>query len=119
MKKITKRENFEKIIEVLEGAGRPELVEVIAHEIELLDKKKASGKMTKNQEANEVLKAQIVEILENSTTALTITEIMNINKDLGSNQKISALMTQLKNAGVVERVQEGKTARFTLAQEQE
>ena len=45
-KKITKRDNFEAIITVLEGAGRTDLVAVIAHEIELLDNKAAKAKAT-------------------------------------------------------------------------
>ena len=39
--KITKRESFKMIIEVLENNDRADLVEVMNHEIELLDKKKA------------------------------------------------------------------------------
>ena len=61
--KITKRDSFISIIEVLKGAERTDLVEVMEHEIELLDKKKASSKMTKTQVANEDIKALIIEEL--------------------------------------------------------
>lgn len=43
-KKITKRDNFNEIIEILEDAERQDLIDVIKHEIELLDKKAASAK---------------------------------------------------------------------------
>lgn len=121
MKKVTKKENFGAIVEVLEKAGRTDLVEVMQHEIDLLNKKSASGKMTKTQEANEVIKSKIVAKLTELAKAVTITELINADTEIaemtnGSNQKVSALMTQLKNAGTVERVQEGKTAKFKIAE---
>ena len=45
-KKVTKRENFEAIIAVLNDAGREDLAKVVAHEIELLDNKAAKAKAT-------------------------------------------------------------------------
>ena len=58
--KIKKRESFKMIIEVLENNDRADLVEVMNHEIELLDKKKASGKMTKTQTENVGIKEIIL-----------------------------------------------------------
>ena len=118
--KITKRDSFISIIEVLKGAERTDLVEVMEHEIELLDKKKASGNMTKTQVANEDIKALIVEELARLAKPVSITELISESaeekKKCGnSNQKVSALMTQLKNAGVVVRTTEGKKALFSVA----
>lgn len=45
-KKITKRENFVEIVNVLEDAGRTDLADVVKHEIELLDNKAAKAKAT-------------------------------------------------------------------------
>ena len=45
-KKITKRDNFNAIIEVLTDAGREDLAKVIEHEIELLDAKSSKAKAT-------------------------------------------------------------------------
>lgn len=122
MKKITKRENFGAIIGVLETAGRADLVEVMQHEIDLLDKKAKSGKMTKTQEANVAIKTKIVETLTALGKAVSITEMLGVSAELtemvgGSNQKASALVTQLKNEGVVIRHQEGKKATFTVAED--
>lgn len=118
--KSTKRDNFISIIEVLKGAERTDLVEVMEHEIELLDKKKASGKMTKTQVANEDIKALIVEELARLAKPVSITELISESAEVAekcgnSNQKVSALMTQLKNAGVVVRTTEGKKALFSVA----
>lgn len=118
--KITKRDSFISIIEVLKGAERTDLVEVMEHEIELLDKKKASGKMTKTQVANEDIKALIVEELARLAKPVSITELISESAEVAekcgnSNQKVSALMTQLKNAGVVVRTTEGKKALFSVA----
>ena len=118
--KITKRDSFISIIEVLKGAERTDLVEVMKHEIELLDKKKASGKMTKTQVANEDIKALIVEELTRLAKPVSITELISESAEIAekcgnSNQKVSALMTQLKNAGAVVRTTEGKKALFSVA----
>lgn len=118
--KSTKRDNFISIIEVLKSAERTDLVEVMEHEIELLDKKKASGKMTKTQVANEDIKALIVEELARLAKPVSITELISESAEVAekcgnSNQKVSALMTQLKNAGVVVRTTEGKKALFSVA----
>ena len=118
--KITKRDSFISIIEVLKGVERTDLVEVMEHEIELLDKKKASGKMTKTQVANEDIKALIVEELARLAKPVSITELISESAEVAekcgnSNQKVSALMTQLKNAGAVVRTTEGKKALFSVA----
>lgn len=118
--KTTKRDSFISIIEVLKGAERTDLVEVMKHEIELLDKKKASGRMTKTQVANEDIKALIVEELARLAKPVSITELISESAEVAekcgnSNQKVSALMTQLKNAGVVVRTTEGKKALFSVA----
>lgn len=121
--KITKRESFKMIIEVLENNDRQDLVEVMNHEIELLDKKKASGKMTKTQEENVGIKELILQALEKMGEPTTITDLLKNNVELydavaGSNQKTSALMTQLKNENKIIRTTNGKKAMFSIAEEE-
>lgn len=62
MTKITKRDNFNAIIAVLTEAGKDDLVAVMEHEIELLDKKSAnrSTKPTVRQDENAKIKDDIV-----------------------------------------------------------
>jgi len=124
MKKVTKKENFGKIIEVLVANGREDLVEVMQHEIELIDKKANSGKMTKTQEANEVIKELMIAEMTRIARPVSITELINASPELAekvgnSNQKVSALMTQLKNSGVVVRTQDKKTALFSINEDLE
>ena len=119
--KITKKDNFLSIIEVLTKEGRNDLVEVMNHEIELIDKKRASGKMTKTQEENESTKELIINELLRLAKPVSITELINESPEIaekcgGSNQKVSALMTQLKNTNQVVRTQEGKKALFSIAE---
>lgn len=121
--KITKRESFKMIIEVLENNDRADLVEVMNHEIELLDKKKTSGKMTKTQTENVGIKEMILQALATANEPVTITDLLKNNVDLydataGSNQKVSALMTQLKKENKVVRTTNGKKALFSIAEEE-
>ena len=118
--KVTKKDNFKAIIEVLAKNGREDLVSVIEHEIELIEKKASNAKMTKTQEANQDIKALIVKELARLARPVTITELIAESSEIaeitgGSNQKVSALMTQLKNSNQVVRTQEGKKAMFSIA----
>lgn len=113
-KKITKRFVLNHIIE---NYGKDTLVvDYARHELELLDKKANSKTPTKTQLENETLKEVIVEVLRNATQPLTITDITNANDKLVelSNQKISALLTQLINAKVVVRTSDKKKAFFSI-----
>jgi len=66
MTKITKRDNFNAIIAVLKDAGKDDLVAVMEHEIELLDKKaeSRSTKPTIRQAENAEIKTAIISSLE-------------------------------------------------------
>ena len=115
-KKITKREKFEMIAKIGEVASNPMLAEFVAHELELLAKKNASGekKPTAVQIANEGIKDVIYEVLVENGGLMTITEMQKANEELGelSNQRISALIRQLLADGKVERVEEKRKAYF-------
>ena len=119
MKKVTKRENFTAIRDILEGLGKTELVAVMEHELELLAKKNsADRKPTKAQEENSGIKDVILEILANEPDRLfTITEIQKASESLAelSNQKLSALVRQLKEDKKVERVEDKRKAYFKIA----
>lgn len=119
-KRVTKKENFEVIRGLLIEMGREDLAEVMAHEIELVSKKRAG--QTKAQKANEGLVEVVYDILANATEPMTATEILNVAKDNGvegiaSNQKVSALLKMLGNR-VVKEVK-GKKSTFRVATEDE
>ena len=86
------------------------------NELELLAKKNASDrKPTKVQQENEAIKAKILAVMD--TTPATVSEIMKRDEVLSalSNQKVSALMTQLANDGMVKKIEEKRKSFFTLA----
>ena len=119
MTKVTKRDNFKAIVAVLEAAGKADLVAVMNHELELLEKKNSykSTKPTKTQIANEGLKAQIVEILSAEPNRLfTAGEVLKAldNEEL-SGSKVTAMLTQLKNDGSVTRIEDKRKAYFQIA----
>ena len=112
-KKITKREMFAMMMEKYNFTEQERAF--IEHEIELLDKKKSGErKPTATQIANEGLKEIIMEVLNSTEEMLTVTDIIKSHADLAelSNQKVSSLMTQLKDAGKVEKVVEKRKAYF-------
>ena len=112
--KITKKEMFTMIkAQVKDNA---EMVAFIDHEIELLDKKASSKKATKTQEANVGIKSTILAVLEGGKS-MTVTEMQCASAELGelSNQKVSALVRQLVEAGEVVKTIDKKVSRFSLA----
>ena len=96
--KVTKRDNFKAIIEVLAGQGKDELVKVMEHEIELLDKKSNTpSKADKAKaEANEALKTAICELIKDTPmTASDIAQSLSTADNLIPNQKITAMLRQM------------------------
>ena len=118
--KTTKKQYFEMIM-AIEGVSE-DIKDFCRKEIAILEKKNANRKPSKNQTANEEIKAEILEFLEGSD-GNTCTEIKNgLSGDYSLN-KIVALMTQLSGGakpkdGVeypVVRFSEGKVVKFRLA----
>ena len=114
-KKITKREKFEMLKALSEVKVNPMLTEFIDHELELLAKKNASEKKpTAQQVANEGLKQTIIEVLTDNGGLMTVTDVQKSCEELSalSNQRVSALLRQLKDDGMVERVEDKRKAFF-------
>lgn len=120
-KKMTKKETINLLIDVLQGNQEVEdmqiFIDYLVNERNLLEKKSSKSSPSKTQLANEKIKDVIVEVLTESDTPLSITDIQKANEELGalSNQKISSLLTQLKNDNIVVRVEDKKKALFTIA----
>ena len=120
-KKMTKVQTINLLIDVLNGVQEVEdmqiFVDFLLHERELLEKKSSNSGQTKTQKENEVIKEKIVATLKELGRPVMITELQEANAELAnfSNQKISALLTQLVNSKVVNRVVDKKKAYFTLA----
>ena len=122
--KVTKRERFEQLMEIVKASdveNSAELVSFIEHEVELLAKKNSrSGKPTKTQVEKETIKAQIVSVLERIGKPMTVTQLLAESEFAGlSNQRVSALLTQLRKTGKVVRTVEKKVAFYSIADEVE
>lgn len=118
-KKITKRDNFNKLLTIREVTEDTQLVEFINHELELLDRKSASHSTAKtaNQKANEEIKTKIVDALVQLGKS-TISELQAGSEEMAeySNQKLSALLKQLVDSKQVVRTMEKKKAYFEVAE---
>lgn len=116
-KKITKREKFEMIAKIEAVAKNPMLVEFIEHELELLAKKSVSGsgKLTATQKENENVKSAILEEMSNEPNRLfSVSEMIKLFPACNelSLPKVTALVTQLAKADLVERIEEKRKAYF-------
>ena len=112
IKKPTKRDNFNTLLNIAEVKANPKLVDFINHEIESLDKKKTSDKKPTAQGIKNAILDNMVE-----GKMYTITEIIKTVPECAdlTNQRVSALMRQLIEAKVVVRVEDKRKAYFTLA----
>lgn len=96
-----------------------ELIDFAEHEIQLLNKKSTTEKKpTKTQEENEYFKDCMLDFMYDYDKPVSISDIIAGCEPIShlTNQRVSALMTQLKKSGQVERTEEKKKAVFTLSQ---
>lgn len=119
VKKVTKKEMFGRLINIVREANVEDVDTVVAflnHEIELVSKKRNG--QTKTQKANEGLVEIVYDAIVKADKAVSVTELFEIvkNDEIKSAQKVSALVKKLKDAGRVERVEEGKKAFFKVAE---
>ena len=94
-----------------------EMGEFVAHELELLSKKNSADKKpTAQQTANEAVKTAIVNGME-VNRLYTITELIKEIPECAemTNQRVSALVRQLVDAGLVKRTEDKRKAYFSLA----
>ena len=101
-KKITKRERFVEIAGILAEGGYDELVEVINHEVELLDKKAAKAKETaaKKSAANDALTETVKNALTDElATIADITAVVSANDETITKSKIQYRLNTLVKSG--------------------
>ena len=114
-KKMTKRDYFTQIMENYNLTEDER--NFIKHELELLAKKNsAEKKPTAVQVANENLKSAILDFMVKGQK-YTITDLMKSVPELAdlSNQRVSALVRQLKDSELVIRTEEKRKAYFEKA----
>lgn len=113
-KRITKKEYFKmlrKVVEVADVDNRDELVNFIDDQIELLNRKKGSVNTKKAAEIEATLE-KVYEALKEINHPATATEVAD--KIEVSNQKASAYLKKLKEAGKVERVLDKRVTYFKI-----
>ncbi|MBO5730590.1 MAG: hypothetical protein J6R67_05265 [Treponema sp.] len=119
-KKMTKKDYFA-ILRASYPATADNYDEVIAfidHEVDLLNRKNSADKKpTAQQVANEGIKTAILEGMT-PNRLYTITEIQKEIPECAemSNQKISALVRQLKEAGLVNKTEDKRKSYFSLVE---
>lgn len=116
-KKLTKRDHFNTLLSIEAVKSNETLVNFINHELELLAKKNSSEKKpTATQVANDGIKAAILEGME-ADRLYTITELIKEIPELAelTNQRVSALVRQLKDDEKIMRVEDKRKAYFRLA----
>ena len=114
-KKMTKAQMFKQILDTYPLTA--DEVKFIDHELELLNKKNsAEKKPTAQQTANEGIKTAIIEGME-PNRLYTIGELIKEIPECAefSTSKVSALVRQLKEAGLVKRTEDKRKAYFSLA----
>lgn len=116
-KKLTLSQQYADLLTIPEVANNPTRKAFIEKRMELLAKKNAGGngekKLTATQTANLALKNAIYNTMV-PNSKYTVTDLMKQVAELKdlSNQKVNALVTQMVNAGTLERVEEKRKAYF-------
>ena len=117
--RMTKAQKFQILADLPAVKADPMLSEFIAHEMELLAKKNtAEKKPTAQQEANAGIKDAVLTLMQEHPNQLyTVTDIIKsvpACADL-TNQRVSALIRQMVDAGQVKRTEDKRKAYFSLA----
>ena len=116
-KKITKRDRFNALLSIPAVQSDKGLVDFINHELELLAKKNsAEKKPTAQQVANDGIKQAIIDGMEDNRL-YTVTELQKSIPECAelSNQRVSALLRQMKDDGLVVRTEDKRKAYFSKA----
>ena len=114
-KKITKRDRFNALLAIPAVQADPDMVAFIEHELELLAKKNSADKKpTAQQVANDGIKQAILEGMEDNRL-YTVTEIQKSVPACAelSNQRVSALLRQLKDDKLITRTEDKRKAYFS------
>ena len=114
--KLTKAQKFAMLRAIPAVAENAMLVEFIDHEVELLSKKNsAEKKPTAQQVANAGIVTAIIEGME-PNRLYTVTEVIKSIPQCAdlTNQRVSALLRQLVEAGKVKRTEDKRKAYFQV-----
>ena len=118
VKKLTKKDRFNQLLEIPAVQADAEMVAFIEHEIELLSRKSTSEKKpTQRQVQGESMKQAIINFME-PNVLYSGSDLLRQVKELDgeSNQRVASLMKQLmEKEGMVERITEKGKVYWKLA----
>lgn len=117
--KLTKKDYYNMLLNLDAVKESEELTSFIEHELELLESKSANRKPTKTQTENDQLRKNILDAMEENRM-YTISQIIECTPSLKNHetmtpQRVSALVTQLKNDNLIIRTEIKRKAYFQLA----
>ena len=121
MKKMTKKEMFAMVMEVIANStveNKVEMENFIAHEIELLENKKSKSGQSKKEKENAVLKEEILAELVEINQPVTVSDFQAVTRFTApefSNQKMSAMLNQLVKEGKAKKEIIKKKSYFSIA----
>ena len=117
MEKLTNVKAMEQaILIVKENNGSVELVEKLEKLKNQLSKKSTSHTTSPKAKANEALKLYLIQALEKFGKPLSISEMQKEDKQLQeySNQKLSFLLNQLANDGLIIKSKDKNVSKFAV-----
>ena len=126
-KKITLKENFERLAGVVKGANideieKNELLLFINNRIEQINKKASgtSAKEKENKALQDQIKVILLDLLAQQSEPINIATMLKVEPlSQYTNQRISAILTKLIAEGKVERTVIKKVPFFAIAKETE
>lgn len=126
-KKITLKENFERLAGVVKGANideteKNELLLFINNRIEQINKKASgtSAKEKENKALQDQIKVVLLNLLAQQSEPINIATMLKVEPlSQYTNQRISAILTKLIAEGKVERTVIKKVPFFAIAKETE
>lgn len=118
--KKTLRDYYKEIIAMAENVGNAEIVEFCNGRIAQLDNKAINKGETAKQKENEKIKdIMLTKFQDLGGKMVTVTDLLQdteINELVGgSNQKATALLTQLKKEDKIVNIKEGKKSYYRVA----
>lgn len=117
MEKLTNVKAMEQaILIVKENNGSAELVEKLEKLKNQLSKKSTKSTTSPKAKANEALKSYLIQALEKFGKPLSISEMQKEDKQLQeySNQKLSFLLNQLANDGLIIKSKDKNVSKFAV-----
>lgn len=117
MEKLTNVKAMEQaILIVKENNGSAELVEKLIKLKNQLSKKSTKSTTSPKAKANEALKLYLIQALEKFGKPLSISEMQKEDKQLQeySNQKLSFLLNQLANDGLIIKSKDKNVSKFAV-----